>query len=73
MTPAEVLKGSTLLAARAVGLDAEIGSLEPGKSADFVLIDAPDPTQWLYHFQANACHATWIRGQRVWPDASAPR
>jgi imidazolonepropionase len=65
MTPAEVLKGSTLFAARAVGLDAEIGSLEPGKSADFALIDAPDPTQWLYHFQANACHATWIRGQRV--------
>jgi hypothetical protein len=29
------------------------------------LIDAPTPTQWLYHFQANACVGTWIRGQRV--------
>jgi imidazolonepropionase len=65
MTPAEALKGATLYAARAIGLDHEIGSLEAGKSADFALIDAPDPTQWLYHFQANACVATWIRGQRV--------
>jgi imidazolonepropionase len=65
MTPAEALKGATLCAARAIGLDAEIGSLEPGKSADFALIDAPTPTHWLYQFQANACAGTWVRGQRI--------
>ena len=65
MTPAEALKGATLYAARAIGLEQETGSLEPGKSADFALIDAPDVTTWLYHFQANACAGTWIRGQRV--------
>ncbi len=65
MTPAEALKGATLYAARAIGLDTEIGSLEPGKSADFALIDAPTPTHWLYHFQANACVGTWIRGRRA--------
>jgi imidazolonepropionase len=65
MTPAEALKGATLYAARAIGLDQETGSLEPGKSADFALIDAPDVTTWLYHFQANACAGTWVRGQRV--------
>jgi imidazolonepropionase len=68
MTPAEALKGATLYAARAIGLEQEIGSLEPGKSADFALIDAPDVTTWLYHFQPNACAATWVRGQRVGRD-----
>jgi imidazolonepropionase len=65
MTPAEALKGATLYAARAIGLDAEIGSLEPGKSADFALIDAPNPTHWLYQFQPNACVGTWVRGERI--------
>jgi imidazolonepropionase len=63
MTPAEALKGATLYAARAIGLEHETGSLEPGKSADFALIDAPDVTTWLYHFQPNACAGTWVRGR----------
>ena len=65
MTPAEALKGATLYAARAIGLAEETGSLEPGKSADFALIDAPDVTTWLYHFQANACAGTWVRGRQI--------
>jgi imidazolonepropionase len=62
MTPAEVLKGATLYGARAVGLEDSIGSLETGKAADFVLIDAPDVEQWLYHFRPNACVMTVIGG-----------
>lgn len=61
MTPAEALKGATIVAARALALDSAIGSLEPGKAADFALIDAPDVDTWLYHFRANACMAT-VRG-----------
>ncbi len=63
MTPAEVLKGATLYAARAVGLEDRIGSLEPGKAADFAVIDAPDVDHWLYHLQPNACVATFIGGE----------
>jgi imidazolonepropionase len=66
MTPAEVLKGATLYAARAVGLEAEVGSLEPGKAADFAVIDAPDPNHWLYHFRPNACVWTVIGGRTAW-------
>jgi imidazolonepropionase len=66
MTPAEALKGATLYAARAIGLEGEIGSLEPGKSADFALIDAPSVEHWLYHLRANACVRTVARGREIW-------
>jgi imidazolonepropionase len=66
MTPAEALKGATIIAARAVGLEARVGSLEPGKAADFAVIDAPDVTHWLYHLRSNACRATVIGGSVAW-------
>lgn len=66
MTPAEALKGATIVAARAVGLEDEVGSLEPGKRADFAVIDAPDVNHWLYHFRPNACARTVIGGTTVW-------
>ena len=66
MTPAEALKGATIYAARAVGREAEVGSLEAGKFADFALFDVPDVTQWLYHLQANACVRTVIGGETAW-------
>lgn len=65
MTPAEALKGATLYAARAIGLEDRLGSLEPGKQADFAVIDAPDVDQWLYHLRPNACVATFIGGRLV--------
>jgi imidazolonepropionase len=66
MTPSEALKGATIVAARAIGLDATVGSLEPGKSADFAVIDAPGVDQWLYHLQPNACVRTVARGRELW-------
>jgi imidazolonepropionase len=66
MTPAEALKGATVIAARAVGLEARVGSLEPGKAADFAVIDAPDVNQWLYQLRPNACRATVVAGRPAW-------
>jgi imidazolonepropionase len=66
MTPAEALKGATIYAARAVGLEAEVGSLEVGKHADVALIDAPDVNHWIYHFRPNACVMTVIAGIERW-------
>ncbi len=65
MTPSEALKGATIVAARALGLEGTVGSLEPGKAADFAVIDAPDVTHWLYHFRANACTRTVVRGRAL--------
>jgi imidazolonepropionase len=62
MTPAEALKGATIFAARALGLEHRVGSLEPGKVADFALIDAPDVRHWLYHFRPNVCRRTVVAG-----------
>lgn len=66
MTPAESLKGATAIAARAIGLERECGSLEVGKAADFCVIDAPDVNTWLYHFRPNACVRTVIGGVTAW-------
>ncbi len=69
LTPAEALKGATRYAARAIGREDRIGALEPGKQADFVLLDAESVNHWLYHFRPNAARATYVRGRRVISEA----
>nr|MDP2583898.1 imidazolonepropionase [Candidatus Palauibacterales bacterium] len=66
LTPAEALKGATLIAARACGEEERAGSLEKGKAADFAILDAPDVETWLYHHRPNACVATVIGGRVTW-------
>jgi imidazolonepropionase len=65
MTPSEVLKGATAYAAMAIDETSTAGSLEPGKRADFAIIDAPDVDHWMYQFAPNRCVSTYIAGQRV--------
>lgn len=55
MTPPEVLMGATTVAAKAVSLHEDRGSLLPGFRADLAIIDAPSLSHWLYHFVPNAC------------------
>ena len=62
LTPNEALKGATIYAAEAIGRADELGSLEPGKKADFAIIEVPDPTYWMYHFGGNQCLVTFING-----------
>lgn len=65
LTPAETLKGATLYAARAIGLDERMGSVEPGKSADFVILDTPDINHWLYHFKRTDAVRTFLKGKEM--------
>jgi imidazolonepropionase-like amidohydrolase len=39
MTPAQALRSATVIGARTVGMERQIGSVEPGKAADFVVLD----------------------------------
>lgn len=65
MTPAEALMGATHIAAKALQMEHEIGSLQPGLRADFALIDAPDVDHWLYHFRPGTCKAVWTGGKQA--------
>ena len=66
MTPPEALKGATFYAAKALGLERRVGSLERGKAADFALIEAPNVEHWLYHLRPNACRLTVAGGRVIW-------
>jgi imidazolonepropionase len=65
MTPAEALKGATAYAARAVRRT-DIGSLLPGLRADFLVLEAPDVTHWLYHFRPGPARRVVLGGEPVW-------
>lgn len=65
LTPAQAVAATTINSAHAVGLGAELGSLEPGKLADFVVYDAPNLDFIAYHFGVNLVQHVWKRGQQV--------
>jgi len=53
MTPEEALAGVTRNGARALGLQDRIGTLEPGKDADFVIWDIDEPAELAYRIGFN--------------------
>jgi len=53
LTQAQALVAATLNAAHAIGRGHEIGSLEPGKQADILILDTADYRQLGYRFGTN--------------------
>ena len=65
MTVEEALTAATLNGAYSLRMADEIGSIEAGKRADFVLVEAPNYLHLVYHFGVNLVTAVFRDGQRV--------
>jgi imidazolonepropionase len=65
LTPAEALAAATINAAYAIGHGGQVGSIEPGKQADLLILDAPDYRHLAYRFGGNLVKTVIKRGQ-IW-------
>lgn len=65
MTPAEIFKAVTLNGARAVKRENNIGSLEVGKKADFVIFDTDNLNYIFYNFGINHVKDVYKNGKQV--------
>jgi imidazolonepropionase len=69
MMPAEALTAATINAAYSLGRGSEIGSLEPGKRADFVIYDCEDYRELAYFAGVEHSRAVYVSGRQVWGQA----
>jgi imidazolonepropionase len=63
MTPAESITATTINAAYSLNRGHELGSLEPGKIADFVIYEAKDYRELAYWFGVNQVCQVYVRGE----------
>lgn len=65
MTPAEGVTAATINAAYSLGRGDGIGSLEPGKIANFAIFDCDDFRELAYYFGIPQTHSVYVRGERI--------
>jgi imidazolonepropionase len=65
LTQAQALAAATRNAAYAIGRGEEIGSLEPGKQADILILDVPDYRHLGYRYGTNLVRAVVKKGELV--------
>ncbi|MBS4022612.1 MAG: imidazolonepropionase [Dethiobacter sp.] len=65
LTPAEALSAATINAAHALRRAGAVGSLEAGKQADILIMDAPDYRYIPYHYGVNLVESVYKRGVKV--------
>jgi imidazolonepropionase len=63
LLPAEALVAATLNAAYAIGLGQRVGSIETGKQADLLILDADDYRMLPYRYGTNLVHTVVKRGK----------
>ncbi len=62
LMPAEAIAGATMNGACAIGRSRSVGSLEPGKSADLLILGVPDYRELPYHLGVNLVNLVMVRG-----------
>ncbi|MEJ5366842.1 MAG: imidazolonepropionase [Bryobacteraceae bacterium] len=67
MTPAEAICAATVNGAYVLGIEQRVGTLEAGKQADFVVMDAADYREIGYYFGANLAVTTVKQGRILKP------
>lgn len=67
LSPAESVAACTINAAHSLGLGGQIGSLEPGKGADFAIHACSDYRELAYYFGFNRADQVYVEGRRVGP------
>ncbi|MHA1484423.1 MAG: imidazolonepropionase [Candidatus Thorarchaeota archaeon] len=65
MTAREVISATTINGAHALDKGHEIGSLEPGKKADILILECPSPEFLTWRFGVNLVHTVIANGQVV--------
>jgi imidazolonepropionase len=73
MTPEEAICAATFNAACAIGYEHRVGSLEAGKSADLIILNASDYREIPYHFGVNLVQTTLKRGETVYHESKVGR
>jgi imidazolonepropionase len=63
MTPAEAITAATINAAYSLNRGDQLGSLEPGKRADFVVHDCADYRELAYFFGVEHAHEVFVGGR----------
>lgn len=72
MTPAEAITAVTINAAYSLGRGDKMGSLAPGKLADFVVHDCDDYRELAYFFGIEHTAQVYASGSLVWERSEAP-
>ncbi len=72
LTPEEALAGVTTNGAKALGLQDNIGTLESGKDADFVVWNISEPAELAYNLGLNPCRHVVRHGATVKPREPNP-
>ena len=66
MSPAEAISASTINPAYSLGRGDRIGSLEPGKVANFSIFNCDDYRELAYWFGFPQTHSVYVKGRRAY-------